>query len=202
MPDAASRATIFFEATGGTASTGWTENYWSSQADLAVLINTVRNTYVKKRVALLGVGARVKYIKAANLPANRITRVYYLTGKEGDPSLFTTQDADDTDPTQVDLLCRTIDTAGKRRQQWISGIPDSATISQFQQGITGAFISSAPWKQFVQSILDSGFGIRSIDSKGPPVTYAFHTIAEVQPIMVRNRKKGRPFNQFRGRRAV
>lgn len=200
MPDAACKVNIFFKAAGGTAPTGWTETYWSTVTDLKDNLDTCEKTYVPKRAALLGVGAAIQFIRVSKVPPNRITQVRFLNGKQGDPSLFTTSPADDYDPTQVDLLCRVTDTAGRRRQMWIAGLPDSQTDQLLAQGITGAFTASPSWKQFVKAVKDCGYCIRSKATAGPPPTFAANQIDTIDPIMVRNRKKGRPFELFRGRR--
>lgn len=200
MADAPTKITIFFGASGGTAPTGWTENYWSGQVDLNLAIELVKNNYIKPRAALLGQGARIESIRAATNPPSRVTQVRFITGKEGDPSLFTTSPADDYDPTQVDLLCRATTAAGKRRQLWIGGLPDSQTDQLIAQGILGAFIASPAWKQFVAGIIKAGLFLRFKATNGPPPTYLADPIADVAPIMVRNRKRGRPFELFRGRR--
>lgn len=200
MPDAAVKVNIFFKASGGTAPTGWTETYWSTITDLKDNLDNAEKIYVPKRAALLGVGASIQFLRCSKVPPNRVTQVRFLNGKQGDPSLFTTSPADDYDPTQVDLLCRVTDTAGKRRQMWIAGLPDSQTDQLLAQGITGAFTSSPSWKQFVKAVLDCGFCIRSKLTNGPPPTFAANQISTIDPVMVRNRKKGRPFELFRGRR--
>lgn len=200
MPDAATKVTIFFEATGGTAPTGWTETFYSGVSDLQSALQQTMLNYVPKRKALLGVGASIQAVRTSKIPPNRSSAIAFLVGKDGQGDLFTTSPADDYDPTQVDLLCRVTDSAGKRRQLWVAGLPDSQTDQLLSQGITGAFINSPAWKQFVKAILTVQFGIRSKLTNGPPPTFAFNQIATVDPIMVRNHKKGRPFFLFRGRR--
>jgi hypothetical protein len=191
---------ILFQAQGGTAPTGWTETYWSGTANLQVSVDAAVNSYVPKRAALLGLGARIQAVKATSIPSNRSSFLRFLVGKEGDANLFTAGDADAYDPTQVDLLCR-VETANfKRRSLWIAGLPDSVTNQLLATGITGAFTASPAWKQFVAAIQNTGFQIRYKDTNGPPPTYMASEITRVQPIMVRNRKRGRPFFLFRGRR--
>lgn len=200
MPDAASKIVIMFQASGGTAPTGWTETYWSGIANLQVAVDSAVQSYVPKRAALLGLGARIQAVKATSIPSNRNSFIRFLVGKEGDANLFTAGDQDYYDPTQVDLLCR-VQTAGfKRRSLWIAGLPDSVTSQILNTGVAGAFTSSPAWKQFVASIINTGFQIRYKVTNGPPPTYEVSEITQVQPIMVRNRKRGRPFFLFRGRR--
>jgi hypothetical protein len=203
MPDAASKVTVFFEAQGGTAPTGWTENWWSSQADLPTIVNSFIANYVPARTPLLGVGARIQSVRATlvQTPAARVSYVEFLPGiKSGEGNLFTNSPADDYDPTQVDLLIRMSNLAGKHRQFWLGGLPDSQTDQLLQQGITGAFINSPAYKQWIAAIGRMPIGIRYKTSSGPPATYAFATLTTFLPIMVRNRKRGRPFYLFRGRR--
>lgn len=200
MADAASKVTIFFEASGGTAPTGWTENFWSFQADLPTLIDQVVKQYVPKRAALLGVGCKIQSVRVSTNPLSRVTQVRFIVGKAGEPSVFTTSPADDYDPTQVDLLCRATTAQGKRRQLWVGGLPDSQTDQLLSQGITGAFTTSPTWKQYVAAIQASQLLLRFKLTNGPPPTFGADPITDVQPIMVRNRKRGRPFDLFRGRR--
>lgn len=199
MADAFSKVTIFLESTGGPAPTGWTETYWSTQGNLDVAVDLAVKKYVPKRAALLGVGASIKAVRASTIPPNRLSSITFVSGKAGDPSLFTTSPEDDYDPTQVDLLVRVTDVGGHRRQLWVGGLPDSQTDQLKIQGVNGAFINSPAWKQFVQGILDNNFCIRSKNT--PPATgYTAQSISTVVPIMIRNRKRGRPFFLFRGRR--
>lgn len=202
MPDAASRVTIFFESQGGVAPTGWTETYWTPNSDLQAVVNQCLATYLPKRRALLGVGVSIKYARATANPGNRLSYIEFVNGKQATASLFTNSPADNFDPTQVDLLCRVQTQNGHRRQLWIGGLPDSQTDQLVNQGILGAFTASPAWKQFVQAILDCGYGVRYKTGNGPPPTYEFGSIQQVFPMQVRNRKRGRPFNLFRGRVAV
>lgn len=199
-PDAATKVNIFFEAAGGTSPTGWTETFWSSITDVQDLADKIKSVYVPKRKALLGVGCSIQFIRASKIPPNRVTAIRYLVHKEGTPDLFTNSPADDYDPTQVDLLLRVEDSIGKRRQWWLGGLPDSQTDQLLAEGINGAFVNSPAFKQLVQAITTIGLGIRSIATKGTPNTYQFNQIVRIQPIMVRNRKRGRPFDLFRGKR--
>jgi len=202
MADAASKVTILFEAQGGDAPTGWTETFWSSEANLKTVVDTCLKKYVPKRAVLLGIGAKVFAVKATSVPTTRLSRVEFVTGKTGISNLFTRSPDDNYDPTQVDLLCKVQDAAGHRRQLWLGGLPDSTTDQIKEQGINGDFIAQPCFKQYVQAILDVGYQIRYKTSNGPPKVYAAAAIEDVQPVMVRNRKRGRPFFLYRGRRAV
>lgn len=195
-----SKVTIFLEATGGTVPAGWTETYWSAVEDLASLVTFIRQNYVPARSALLGVGAKIVAVRATKNPPTRVSRIAFMQGKEGDPSLFTTSPADDFDPVQVALLCRGVTINGKRRQMWIDGLPDSVTDQLVKTGVLGSFTASPAWKQFVKAVQNSNLLLRFKTANGPPIVYDSEQLTDIQPIMVRNRKRGRPFYLFRGRR--
>jgi hypothetical protein len=198
-PDMTTKLTVFFEATGGTAPTGWTETFYCPLTDLDLTIKLGKD-YAKVRKALLGVGASMKFIRAADIPPDRTTVVYYLVGKEGEPDLFTTSPADDHDPTQVDLLVRMDSTPKGRRQFALSGLPDSVTDQLLLTGVNGAFTASPAFKQWSNFIQTRNLQIRVRTAVGPPPVYSYNTINRLTPIMIRNRKRGRPFELFRGRR--
>jgi hypothetical protein len=201
MADAVSKATIFFQSSGGTVPTGWTETFWS-QADFQSLLTTIVNTYIPARKQLLGVGAVIKYVRGVKVqtPAARVSSIKYLFGNQGVGSIYTSSPADDYDPTQVDLLVRAETAAGKRRQFWIGGIPDSQTDSLKAQGINAPYVTGGTWTQFVTALQACGFCIRFITAHGTPNTYDSDFITKLTPVMVRKRNRGRPFNLFRGRR--
>jgi len=194
------KVNIFFEAAGGTSPTGWTETFYMPGTSLQQNLNSVVQQYVSPRASLLGMGARIQSIRVSHVAADRQTFIQFMSGKQGQPDLFTTSPQDDYDPTQVDLLLRIQDAIGKRRQFWLGGLPDSVTDQLVQQGVTGAFVNSPVFKQWSNAITGLGFQIQSIAMKGPPPVYSYNAINLVQPIMVRKRNRGRPFYLFRGRR--
>lgn len=200
MADAGSKINIFFEASGGTAPTGWTETFWSDRTDLKALLLAVRQQYIPKRRDLLGVGARLQAIRVSNIPPNRVSYVYFTQAKEGNGTLFDNAGPDDYDPTQVDLLWRLQTVGGKRRQFYMSGLPDSVTDQIQDQGVTGAFVNSAAVKQWQTAVQAIPMGIRFKTADGPPPVFAWDQITDFIPVMIRNRKRGRPFELFRGRR--
>jgi len=202
MPDAASRVTIFYEASGGTAPTGWTETFYSDDTEPDLLLTKVKNLYLPKRVAVMGAGVMAKFIKISNIPPNRLTKVAFLSGKQGENSQVSNSQDDAYDPTQVDLLIRMRDATGHARQFWLAGLPDRYTNQLVAQGINAPFLNGAAMVQFLQSFLKAEFKIRWKATNGPPPTYNATNILAVDPVMVRNRKRGRPFSLFRGRRAV
>ena len=201
MADATFKVMIGFEASGGTAPTGWSEVFYDQGSDIERALDKAKD-YAKKRKALLGKGAVVQFAKITNLPPNRQSRIYFFVGKEGQPDLFTNSPEDDYDPTQVDLLLR-VEGAGPpaARRQWaLSGLPDSVTDQLLATGVKGAFTSSPAFKQLINQITANAWCIRKKTANGPPATYSAITITRIDPIMVRNRKRGRPFELFRGRR--
>jgi len=202
MPDAATRVQIFYEASGGTAPTGWTETFYSDDTDLDLFADKVRNIYMPKRVALMGAGVIAKFLRVSNVANNRLTRVLYLSGKQGENAQVSNSQEDAYDPTQVDLLVGMWDSVGHRRQFWLAGLPDRYTNQLVTQGVTAPFINGAAFKQWADSVLKAEFKIRWKATNGPPPTYNATNILRVEAKMIRNRKRGRPFNLFRGRRAV
>jgi hypothetical protein len=156
--------------------------------------------YVPARAALLGYGAAITYVRVTNIPPNRISYIQYTQGKQGQSNF--SQGPDDYDFASLDLLIRMQDAIGKRRSFWMGAIPD-AVSDTFQQGGTfGYFTNSAAWKQWLTAINTLNFGLRSIEAKGPPVTYQFQLLLAglTQPIYTRKRNRGRPFGLPRGRR--
>lgn len=194
--DVHSKINIFLTSQGGTAPTGWTETFWSQDADLNNQIKLAKD-YALVRAKLLGIGAQVEYLRVSNFPANRVTQIYYMQGNAGtskfEGAAFT------TDPTQVDLLVRMQTDPGKRRSFWMCGLPDIFTNQLIQQGIEGAFLSDASFKAWVATIKANKWCIRFLTGKNPN-TYKCDQVVQFTPIMVRNRKKGRPFDLFRGRK--
>jgi len=200
MADANTKITIFFTAQGGTAPTGWTENFWTIGTNLQNTLTECIQNYIKPRATLLGKGAQIEYVRVSNVPPNRLTRIQYLFLEQGLPTLFTSSPADDYDPVQVDLLWRFEDALGHRRQAWMGGLPDSVTDSLLAEGIKAAFVFSPACKAWQKAISTLGYGIRSIQTHGTPNIYQYSPIVNFIPIMIRNRKRGRPFDLFRGRR--
>jgi hypothetical protein len=201
MADAQAKVNVFFTAGGGISATGWTETFWTNvSAGFANLTNIV-NAYMAPRAALLGFGARIFGFRMSNIPPNRVTYVFFPTGTQGQPTLYTPTSAfNDYEPTQADLLYRVTDSAGKRRQFWLGGLPSGVIDTVLAGGINAAFTNSPGVKAWQQAILNASLGIRSKATAGPPPTYQFNLITNFLPIMMRNRKRGRPFEQFRGRR--
>lgn len=201
MADAKSRVTIFLEAFGGTVPTGWTETFYSNSEDLDLLIELWKNRYCGKRAELLGKGARISYLRVSTISAPRRSRTISLFGKDSE-SYSNQSRGDSYDPVQVDLLIRMTTALGKRRQFWLAGLPDKYTDQLIKDGMEANLIYGPVYKQYFQAIRDLEALIRYKSS--PPVLTPFDsaTIVHADPIMIRNRKRGRPFKLFRGRRAV
>ena len=203
MADAGAKCVIFFEAQGGSAPTGWTETFYLLGGPSAPMMKNIFATYVPLRVDLLGVGATMQAVRLSSVPATRATLLQYLTPGQGVGKTFSVFPADDYDPTQVDLLLRIQDQAGKRRQFWLGGLPDSITVSLVQNGILGRYIWAPGFTQFTQSMIDAGFCIRwKSGGVAPNFTYTATPFFSIQLETIRNRKRGRPFDLFHGRRQV
>ena len=193
-----SKIVFFLTAAGGTAPTGWTETFYTQNANLQDVLNAGK-VYALQRARLLGKGSQLEYIRVSNVPPNRATLIYYMQGNAGLPKQYINP-GDDYDPTQVDLLLRCQTAQGKRRQFWLGGLPDSETDQLLQQGINAAFTNGPSFKALIDLIKVNSYCIRYRTAAGPPPVYTSDTITDVIPIMVRNRKRGRPFDLFRGRR--
>lgn len=201
MSDAASKFTVFFEAQGGTAPTGWTETMYSNLPVTDVNLDLLVQNYVPARRQLLGNGAFIQGARLSTIPPNRQASVQFFQGNFGLPSVFTHSPADDYDPTQVDLLLRVDDGNGHRRQFWLGGLPDSQTDQLLAQGMSSGFINSASMRNFKRALTTGGsLGLRYGVTKPPSPVGTYAKFVNVTPIMVRNRKRGRPFELFRGRR--
>jgi len=202
MADANSRVTLYYEATGGTAPTGWTETFYSDDDSLELVLDKAQDRYLPKRVALMGAGVVCKYIKASNIPPNRLTQTRFISGKAGENAQISNSQEDAYDPVQVDLLIRMNTPTGRQRQFWLAGMPDRYTNQLITQGMTAPFLNGPALKQFLDAIRKAEFKIRFKTASGPPPVYDSGLIINTVPVMIRNRKRGRPFNLFRGRRAV
>lgn len=202
MPDASARAQVLFEAEGGTAPTGWTETFYATGQTPEQLRDYLIDNYVPVRLDLMGIGARIQAVVAKNIPPNRISSIAFVTPPKGPPSrFFGNNGPDDFDPTQVDLLIRLETAGGKRRQFWMAGLPDSVTDQLLNQGIHDAsFLSSQAFVRWVKVVTGGVLSIRFKTANGPPPVFGSAIITKATAIMVRNRKRGRPFFLFRGRR--
>jgi hypothetical protein len=204
MADAASKVTFIFQFGGPSTAAGWTENFYSPVSPSAGYLKNLLADFVPLRVPLLGVGAFLQAIRISNVPANRVTYAQFVPDTIGKPinSAGYPPMNPDTDPTQVDLLCRAQTGEGKRRSVWIAGLPDSETDTGLKFGIVPAYINSATWKKFVTGVT-TNFLIRW-KSGTDPITgkpiYTATPIVSLNPEQVRNRKRGRPFDLYRGRR--
>ena len=201
MADALTRVQIFFGAAGAVVPTGWTETYYSAVGDKQTLLENVRTVYVPARKQLLGFNANIKAIRVGSIPPNRVTKIYYTTGKEGEGNIFDTPQ-ETYDPTSTDMLIRMETADGHRRQMWMSALPDEVTDTTQENGIKMNFTSSPQWKTWVKTIVTIGLGIRYQLTPKPAQTFAFLPITDVIPVMVRKRSRGRPFYLFRGRKSV
>jgi hypothetical protein len=200
MADAQTKLTIFYEANSSSSPVGWTETWYLAAAGLDAGIQAGK-TFMTTRHSLLGNGASAIAVRASNIPPNRLSQIYFFQGKEGQPDIFTSAPGDDFDPTQVALNVRCQDAVGDKRVFWLDGLPDSVTHTLVAQGIDGVYINSPIFKQCLAAIQTLGFGMRVVvKPKAAPPVYNFQPITMTQPIMVRNRKRGRPFFLFRGRR--
>lgn len=195
-----SKITFNFEAAGGGAPTGWSETWYSASGDISLVLKTAVPIYIKARAQLLGIGAFIQSVRVSQVPATRITAVQFIQGTQGQPPTLLQSPADDYDPTQVDLLLRVEDLLGHRRQLWIGGLPDSQTDTLKQQGMSAAFLNGPLMGQYITAIDKAQFGIRSRLTVGPPPTFQWSAVQTVQPVMIRNRKRGRPFELYHGRR--
>lgn len=217
MPDAGLKMTVFCgsgsaatapKQTGQTIPpTGWTETWWLSSSSFTLGV-AIAQAYIPIRAALFGVGAYISAVRVT-LPGvqpvalKRQSQIAFPNLGEGGASVFVNQPADDYDPTQADLMFRVEAGPAKRRVFWLGGMPDSQTDSFQLAGVKPAYTNSGGMKKLINFIL-ANFGTRDLVPPRNPVpslnTYTFNQITDVIPIQARNRKRGRPFYLFRGRR--
>lgn len=200
MPDALSKITFFFESNGGTAPTGWTETFYSQNANINQVLADAKSTYVGARAVMLGVGCSLQSIRVSDFVNKRITQVAFVSGGSGQSKTYTDPATDFFDPTQVDLLVRLQTDAGKKRSLALSGLPDKVTDQLVQQGIFDFFTNGPGFKNWLKAITALAYCVRYKVPGSNPAVYLTDVIAGGQAIMVRNRKRGRPFDLFRGRR--
>jgi hypothetical protein len=201
MADAKTRLIIGYNGGSRPSATGWTETFYTLDDSLQIAVQSCVDTYLPKRRALLGVGATVSFVRATSIPTTRLSYIQFLTGKDAEGNLFTTSPEDDFDPSQVDLLVRMQTANAHRRQFWLAGLPDKETDTLKVTGVNGAFTNSPAYKQWIATINALGYRIRYKVPPGPN-TFDSEIISQTFPIMIRNRKRGRPFFPFHGRRAV
>ncbi len=200
MPAVAQKLVFFYEAAGGVAPVGWTETFYTPNVGLDAAMQ-LGKTYMQSRHSLLGNGASAQALRVSNVPNTRQTAIYFFQGKEGLPDIFTSPPGDDFDPTQVAMVVRLEDAVGDKRVFWLDGLPDSVTHTLVNQGIDGAYINSPLFKQTMDKIINQQFEMQVVNKpRADPPVFTYPKIVKATPIMVRNRKRGRPFFLFRGRR--
>jgi hypothetical protein len=190
-------------------ATGWTETWWLPTSNFAGNLLIAQN-YVVVRAALLGIGAFIQAVKLT-LPGvqpvnlKRQSQVYYPPTGVGGATVYDSPGVDDYDPTQVDLQFRIEAGPAKRRTLFLGGLPDSQTDTFQVGGMLQSYLNGPQMKRF-QAFVIANFGSRDIVPPRitPPSanTYLYNAITAVIPIQTRNRKRGRPFFLFRGRRTV
>lgn len=199
MPMTQGKMTIFFGATGGTGvpPTGWTETWFKNEVDYKNMLGIALG-YCKVRRNLLGKQAFITHVRVSDAIIKRDTLVEQLNADEGSGKVYT-QDGDEHDPTQVDLLVRIESGELRRRSLFLAGLPDSVCQQLKENGISAPFILGPSFKNWQKYVIDNQLGIRFKVSSNPDV-YQIGNITSIQPRMVRNRKRGRPFDLFRGLR--
>jgi hypothetical protein len=161
----------------------------------------VADAYVKVRVPLLGNGAFIKAYRISSLdPAlKRLTQIKFMQGDAGTP-----RTSSQSDPSQVDLLVRLkADASPAARNLWLSGLPDAYTNQLVAQGMEATFLFAGPFKKYLGFLTDpaNALAIRAeVKPRTDPRTYQAIPIRQAEPIMIRKKDRGRPFNLFRGRR--
>lgn len=195
------KGTVFFQAVGGSVPVGWTETWYTADSNQDALISNLVN-YVKVRKQLLGAGASIIAVRAADDTVPRATKIQEIVGNAGIGTIYNAIPADAFDPLQSDLLVRISAGVAAHRNFFLAGIPDSQDNQLDQAGINPAFIGNAAWKDWINFItVGSNFRIRFQPVPHViPAQYALTTITDAVPRMMRKRNRGRPFFLFRGRR--
>jgi hypothetical protein len=189
------KVTIFFATQGGTVPVGWTETWYDLSTFLPGALSNAKK-YIGVRKNLLGKGAKITFIRVTDTANLRFTNVYQVPESEGIGSTYVNSPADDFDQAHEDLLVRVEAGAGNRRSWFISGLPDSQTDQLKVKGMDAAFVDGPLIGLVYGVILANNWAIRI--GKKPNFTYP--AITSFVARMVRNRKRGRPFDLFRGKR--
>lgn len=200
MPMTQAKLTIFFAASGGRGvpPTGWTETWYKVENDYKNALGAAI-TYAKARKEILGFKASILGVRVSDAILKRETLVSQLSESGGTSTIYT-NDNDQHDPTQVDLLIRVEASENFRRSWFLAGLPDSVTEQLKEQGVNAPFLNGPPIKKVYTTMFDQGFCIRRKDP-AVPGTFILSPITSLIPRMVRNRKRGRPFDLFHGLRA-
>lgn len=202
MATVAQKLVFFYEAVGGTSCVGWTETFYTPAVGFDKAIQQAK-FYMKSRHSLLGNGAMAVAVRVSNVPNTRQTQIYFFEGKEGVPDIFTSPPGDDFDPVQVALVVRLEDAAGDKRVFWLDGLPDSVTHTLVAQGVDGTFVNSPVFKQVLDNVITLGWEMQVVNKPvTDPKTFTYPPIVKAKAVMVRNRKRGRPFFLYRGRRVA
>ena len=195
----ASKIIIGFESAGANIPTGWTELFYSTNTDLKSVRDAWVGTYVTPRARLLGQGARLTVVKVTQVSPTTRTSYIQKIGLAGQAQRYTGAN-DQFDPTQGDLWIRMQDANGKRRGCWLAGVPDSQTISALPNGITQSYVTDGTWTGWVKALKVLGACIQWKTPGSNPPVYNWTLIMDIEALEMRNRKRGRPFPLFRGRR--
>lgn len=198
MPMTQGKMVIFFGATGGQGvpPTGWTETWYKTEVDYKNLLGFATG-YAKVRKQLLGINAFITAVRVSDALIKRDTLFEQLNADQGEGKVYN-QAGDEHDPTQVDLLIRLESTELRRRSLFMAGLPDSVAQQLKENGIGAAFLNGPSMKAWMRYITDNQFAIRFKDPANPGL-FLLGNITGIVPRMVRNRKRGRPFDLFRGR---
>lgn len=196
------KMTIFFGASGGRGvpPTGWSETWYTRDTSYDATLKSAEK-YCKVRKQLLGKSAFLIGARVSDAIVKRDTLITELQGEDQTTSSYFTGDGDIHDPTQVDLLVRVEGGPFYRRSWFVSGLPDSVTDQAKEFGVTNFFTALPLWKQLLKVMTDQRFCIRAKDRDNPNQKILVD-ITNIIPRMVRNRKRGRPFDLFHGARVI
>lgn len=206
------RINFFFEDMAAVRHVGWSEVIWA-RATGGTLQTALENAKVLAtlRANLLGPGYQLSVIRASKedrFRDSRVAQVNYI-GKLGS---FAPAD-DEGDFASSCVLVRMEGDDNDRRQMWLSGIPDSLQTINKQITDPGWLQKFNLWKLEVQTSW-SYFGLvkdpatnkapKRVLNPAPPPKYVVRPMRlyDITNVFIREystRKRGRPFDLYRGR---
>lgn len=200
MPTTLGKVSLLFD----DGRSGWSETYWKNAADLTALLVLAKGM-AQARAQLLGFGAsileaRVSDVGAATPALKRISQVAILSGPQS-TSLVLNNSGFKVDIASTSLLVRFTGTSGRRYMRHLSGIPDSLT----QQDVQNGFSTTDPfwvgvWNNFVASAGLGLYGFRYNSGTPTSPIWNIENSTAVVAERVQRKNRGRRFFQPVGRR--
>jgi hypothetical protein len=152
------RATFFFTDTNGY---GWSETFFNQGVTLEA-VRDVAKQLVPRRVAILGRGVRLRFLRVSDDLIKRDSLIYDVPSEDGqlkDPNI------DTSDLANTCVWCRLQATAMVRRPFPLAGIPDNVVQP------SGAFNQDAAWmtafQAWTNAVKNGGWAIKAKNTAVP-----------------------------------